>query len=383
MKFLGILCLLFSSLNLNAAVIAGTSSKIDSQKRTHIIVVGMADKLGDLFFKSAETKAKLIKEIFPDDQIILLATNDEKEYIARSIFKKIDFSRGALKDSTIESVVDKVSSIASIDIIAHSNAIQGAILDKSAFTGYPLGEDSKLWDAVKPKLNKKSYVMIHGCNAAVKTAPLISKKLGVAVLGALTSTDFQFVYQDSRWAHDYEATSLKKSSDKRVRMKPDNFSYRGHWGDWREGGFPTYKTFCGDLDSVACGESALSAIDTYPSVVHPKDIKSEADFKKNIYDFLCPFNEKNNLFNECVEKLEASLVTNENDFYSPFKGPTLNCSFERCEAYFECSLYQMTVKPETCKLVNENKSPSDAFVQEFKFYIEAFKQKMSKEGSNE
>lgn len=372
MKTFTCLILLLSSLSLNAAIIAGNYSKINPAKRTHVIAVGMADKLGELFFLSAETKAKLILNLYPNDQVILLATNNEKELVKSSFLKTIDTTFGALSDTLIGTVIDQVSEIASVDIYAHSNAVEGVILDMMTFMGYTLGEKSELWGKVRSKLRPNSYVMIHGCNVGVKMAPKLSHQLGVAVIGALTSTDFQYVYSNGKWSHDYEIKTLKRSKDRRVRMKPDNYSYRGHWGDWRDGGFPTYKVFCGNLDQATCSLGAIQALFSFPSVIDPKAIITKDDFKKNVFDFLCPFTERNNIFNECTKHLDHSLESSEENSYSPFRGPTLNCSFERCEAHFKCNLLKLTLNPGSCKLINENEKKSDAFVREFKFYMDAY-----------
>jgi hypothetical protein len=372
MKFLiGCLVgLLFVSVE--ASVISGNFSKIENNKKTHIIVIGMADKLGDLFFKSAVTKAKIIMDLYPSEQVIIIATNAEKDLLRNSTFKTIETSSSLLRDSVILSVVEKVSEIASIELFAHSNALEGVILDKKYLSSATLDEKSDLWTSVKKKINPKTYIMIHGCNAAVKTAPMISKIVGVPVIAALTATDFEFVYENNKWAHETEVKTLKKKNDSRVRMKPDNYSYKGHWGDWSEGGFPSYKVFCGDLDVSVCGLGALESLITYPSILYPKLISSKEEFKKNVFDYLCHFSERKDIFNECVSSLEKSLVSNETEFYSPLVGKTLNCSFERCEASFKCNIIQISLNPGSCKLINENDKKSDSFVKEFKFFLEAY-----------
>jgi hypothetical protein len=356
----------------HAAVVATTSEKIDPDKRTHIIVVGMADKLGDLFFKSAMTKSNLILELYPNDQVVILTTKDEKNLVRSSKLKTISSDSSFLDDKLIESIVDQVKVVASLELFAHSNAVEGAILDKNFLTSATLSEKSTLWPKVKAKILPTSYVMIHGCNAAVKTAPEIAKQLGIAVLGALTATDFEYVYENGKWIHDTEVKTLKKSADNRVRMKPDNSSYKGHWGDWSEGGFPTYKIFCGLLDQSTCGLSAIEALITFPSVLSPKQVKSKTDFKQNVFDYLCPFSERRDVFNECISNLEKSLSSSDVSTYTPFRGKTLNCSFERCEAHFKCNLLQISINPGSCKLINENDKASDAFVKEFKFILDAY-----------
>lgn len=375
MKKTIVLIWIFCSLNLNAAIIAGNFAQIDSHKRTHLIIVGKGEKLGELFFLSAQTKAKLILNLYPNDQVVLVATNDDSDFVKKSSFKIIEESNSTLKENLIAKIADKVSGIASVDIYSHSNFVQGVILDKTKLNSQTLSEKSLLWEKIRPKLRSNSYVMIHGCNAGAKMAPSLSLQLDVPVFGALTSSDFQYVYTNNKWSHDYEVKELKKSLDKRIRMKPDNYPYRGHWGDWDAGGFPSYKVFCGDLDQESCAPGALEALLSFPSVLDPKTIITINDFKKNLFDFLCPFTERNNIFNECREHLELSLVSSDEDFYSPFRGTTLNCSLKRCEAHFQCSVIQIITNPGSCKLVSENEQKSDAFVREFKFFMNAYQLK--------
>lgn len=375
-KIMSLIWILFS-LNLNAAIVAGNFTKIDTQKKTHLIIVGTGDQLGELFWLSANTKAKLLLNLYPNDQIVFAATDDDRDFIKKSSFKIILESSAQLKEGVIETIVDKVAEIASIDIYSHSNFVQGVILDKTRISSQTLSEKSLLWEKIKPKLRSNSYVMIHGCNTGAKMAPSLSLQLDVPVFGALTSSDFQYVYTNKKWSHDYEVKELKKSLDKRIRMKPDNYPYRGHWGSWDAGGFPSYKVFCGDLDQESCASGALEALFSFPSVLDPRAIITTNDFKENLFDFLCPFTERNDVFNECRKHLELSLFSNDEDFYSPFRGKTLNCSLKRCEAHFQCSVIQILTNPGSCKLVSENENKSDAFVREFKFFMNAYQLKIS------
>lgn len=376
MKFLTLLFSVFLLHNAKAAVIASNNKSIDNDKKTHILVIGIAEKLGENFFKSAETKAKHILSIYPDDQIILFATSDEKDLVRSSFFKTIESSSSTLKESVLDNYLSNLKSISSIDIYAHSNAVEGVILDKSKIAGHTMDETAGIWNKIKNKLSPNSYVMIHGCNAAVKMAPELSKKLNVAVLGALTSTDFQKVYEKDIWSFDFDAKSKQLNlEDKRMRMKSDNGAYKGHWGDWSSGGFPTYKAFCGNLDQATCQLSAIEALINFPSKVPPQNLKNLEDFKINLFDFMCPFNDSKDIYNDCINHLNASLTDNFDQFYSPFKGVTLNCSFEKCDAHFKCSTLRITFNPGSCKLINDNDKKSDSFVNEFKFYIEAYKLK--------
>jgi hypothetical protein len=374
------------SINAQAYFIASNTEKIDSTKPTHIMMAGKADKLGELFLHSLLTKSQVIKEKYPENQLVIIGRNEDQDFIARSGFKIIESNSMMLKEKALEDVIDLLQNIRSLDIYAHSNAAQGIVIDKNMLTGQLLNEKDGLWDKLPSKISKDTYIMIHGCNSGVKLGPELAKKLRIAVLAALTGTDFQNIYSDSFWTQEYNASKDKISPSNKIsyseekvcrkgfctRMKPDNSSYKGHWGDWSEGGYPTFKIFCGSNVNSDCAKGAIEALLSFPSVLPASYVNSIDRFKDIVQDFLCPFGFSTEKQNECKKNLEASLVNKNYANYSPFRGQTLNCDFERCFAHFKCNPITISINPGACKLKNERPGPNATFTNEYKFLIEGF-----------
>lgn len=387
MKILSLVIFLITiTINAEASFIASNYSKINPSLPTHVLVAGYPDKLGELFIYSMITKSKIYLEKSSKEQIIIVGRNEDKEYVVDAGFKIIDSKMGLLKPKTIKDAIKDVANISSIDIFAHSNALSGATLDTNTWIYQLLNEKDDLWDDVSQKINKDSFIFIHGCNAGIKFAPLLATKLKIAVFAALTSTDFQFIYKDSFWSFDYNVDGEEKSSRNNLsystpklcgkyctRMKPDNSSYKGHWGDWTAGGYPAYKLFCGSNTNANCERGALEAIFSFPSSIKYQDAKINIEnFKKQLIDFMCPFAFSSTKQEICKENLEKSLTDPLLSKYSPFRGKTLVCDRTKCEAHFNCSAKNAAFSPGNCTLESDSNEDSTTFTDEFKYFVNTF-----------
>lgn len=378
------MCFILASFNSDAAFLATKSGSIEASKASHVIVIGLPEKLGSLFVDSALTKASLLNEVAPEEQVIIVGRNEDRDLVVSRGYKVLESDRSMLSVGTVRKAISKTKVVASLDVFAHSNAMSGIIIDKNAFTSQLLEEKDEIWGAIKAKSRKDTFIMFQGCNAGVKLGPWVAGQTKLPVLAALTGTDFQYIYNDAFWAHDYNGKKEELSETNALisqsalsckkgyctRMKPDNAAYRGHWGDWSEGGYPTYKIFCGSNDTSKCAAGAIEAIKTFPSIVSPKEITSLGIFKEVVADFLCPFGHNTQKQNECKEALESSLT--EKSTYSPFRGTTLNCDFTRCHAHFKCNGLKASFAPGSCKLKNEKPGANSTFTNEYKFLVEAY-----------
>lgn len=381
------------SLNLHASFVASNNKTINPNLSTHVLIAGNPDSLGELFIYSLLTKAKIYLEKSPNEQIIIIGRSDDKQFIKDAGFHILNNKFGLLKAGAIKDAIKNIKQISSVDIYAHSNALSGASLDTNTWIYQILNEKDDLWDEIAKKITKSSFIFIHGCNAGIKFAPLLAKKLQIAVMAAVTSTDFQFIYQDSFWAFDYNAEKNKKSPKNILnysspkscgmyctRMKPDNTAYRGHWGDWTAGGYPTFKLFCGSNDNEKCELGALEAIYSFPSIQKYEQTKlSLNNFKNQLVDFMCPFSHDSEKQKECRTNLDNSLVTEGTSNYSPFKGKTLVCDRVRCKAHFNCSSVNAAFNPGNCSLESETEDDSTTFTDEYKFFISIFNKHLSKQ----
>ena len=388
MKSLSVLVVVFLCFfEAQASFIASNNSKINPDLPTHVMIAGHPDKLGELFIYSLVTRAKVYLEKSSNEQILIIGRNEDKEAVRRAGFIIVETKSGVMKPNTIKSAIKNIKIISSFDIYAHSNALSGASIDTNSWVTQLLNEKDDLWDEVALKINKSSFVFIHGCNAGIKFAPILAKKLKIAVFAALTSTDFQYIYDDLFWSFDYNIKSnqLNKKnnfnySDTKscgmfcTRMKPDNSSYKGHWGNWSAGGYPTFKLFCGTNDNTNCEEGALEGIYTFPGTIQYKDTKLQLiEFQKQLIDFMCPFSHDSEKQAACSESLENSLTDKTLATYSPFKGTTLVCDRVSCKAHFNCSGMKAAFNPGACILVSETQEQSTTFTDEYEYFINIFK----------
>ena len=393
-KLLCTILFLVISINADASFIASSSGKINSNSTTHVLVAGSPDKLGELFIYSLLTRARIYLDNDPQSQIIIVGRSEDKEIIQDAGFKIVKSKSGLLKADMIKESISQIKSIQSLDIYAHSNALSGVSLDSNSWVTQLLNEKDDLWTMFATKLSPETYIFIHGCNAGIKLAPALASKLKIAVFAALTSTDFQYIYNDSFWAFDYNADNKNLSSKNILnykkdfrcgkyctRMKPDNSSYKGHWGDWSAGGYPTFKLFCGSQDNKNCERGAIEAISSFPGPQKSSQVKSSLEnFKKQVIDFMCPFAHNSDKQNLCQSNLENSITDSSLASYSPFKGKTLVCDRIRCKAHFNCSFGNAAFNPGNCKLESEAKEGeiSNSFTDEYKYFIEIFNKNVMK-----
>lgn len=404
-KIFLLISLFLLSNNLLAGFIASNVQKINPNYPTHILIAGYPENLGEMFVYSLITKANIYLEKSSVEQVIIIGRGDDEQIIKKSGFKILSSKSGLLKPELIKTAIKDVKKISSIDIFAHSNALSGASLDSNSWVYQLLNEKDDLWDDVAKKVNNSSFIFIHGCNAGIKLAPNLARKLKIAVWAALTSTDFQYLYGNENenenekfWSFDYNANINKKSSTNNLsfttpkscsknctRMKPDNSSYKGHWGNWSAGGYPAYKLFCGSNTNVTCELGALEALYSFPSTHQYLVNKSNLNnFKKQLIDFMCPFAYDVKKQNICQMNLENSLESTIPSPYSPFKGKTLVCDRIQCKAHFNCSSLNAAFNPGNCSLETESETDEDSFTftEEYKYLIEIYKKNNNNEINN-
>ncbi|MDD4976965.1 MAG: hypothetical protein PHY93_21615 [Bacteriovorax sp.] len=390
--FLAILFYSFAFSNLYASFIASNKAKLDSDLPTHVLIAGNPDKIGELFVYSLLTKAKIYLEKSPNEQIIIIGRSDDKNYIKDAGFQVLDSKLGLLKSGVIKDAIRDIKYISSIDIYAHSNALSGVSLDSNSWVYQLMNEKDDLWDLIANKINKSSFIFIHGCNAGIKLAPMLASKLKIAVLAALTSTDFQYIYKNSFWTFDTNSDEDSKSDSNTMnyskskscgmyctRMRPDNSSYKGHWGDWTGGGYPAYKLFCGSNENERCELGALEAIFSFPSIMKYDQTKLDLqNFKNQLIEFMCPFafNPEKQL--NCRLNLENALISKTRSAYSPFKGKTLVCDRVKCKAHFNCSSLNASFNPANCSLESETDKESTSFADEYIFFISTYNKYFNK-----
>ncbi|MGZ3690193.1 MAG: hypothetical protein ACXVAX_01740, partial [Pseudobdellovibrio sp.] len=99
-----------------------------------------------------------------------------------------------------------------------------------------------------------------------------------------------------------------------------------------------------------------------------------AEYKKSLFDFLCPISAKRDLRGECETNLENSLVSGDQT-YNPFSRNQVECDFQSCKVEIKCSKVPLTgvYRPGTCTLMNNFDGKATTLVREYKAYLEGFK----------
>ncbi len=386
------MCSILTSMNSYAYLIgAFQKTSIDYKEPTHILVAGVGEHLGTQFQESAAGRALKFKENNPDSQIVFITADEEglsmSEVLTKFGFQLIEKDKSNFDGKELVKTLERFSKIKSLDIFSHSSAQYGIHLDSKSNR---FEEKTKGIEGLKDNFTSDAYVVLNGCNAGFTFAPNLSKMWDIPVAGALTSTNFQKLanngdfYLNEPGNLPEGVANLKKNNQSFVeekscskggclRMKPDNYSYVGFWGEYREGGLPFYKFFCRDIAEEKCLKAMKNSLTNSVLKVNLKEDSTKEEIKTAVADFLCPINSKNDLHQECFKKLEESISATDKS-YNPFTRKQVECDFNGCQTQIQCDKIPLTgiYKPGTCTLKNLAKTPATTIAREYLYYMQAF-----------
>ncbi len=310
-------------------------------KSVDIFIAGYGEELGLQFLYSAVTRAQKHDEVYSDEraQVIIWAKEwserKDRNAITRRGFSILRTDRGILSNSDVVKELNSFSAISSLHFFSHNAAFGGAALQKSQ----RLGKDSINWEGLKAKFTADAYIFLHGCNTGFIVAPGISKKVQLPVMGSMTSTDFQEIYDNgnfyhnnSGWGQYPEGLSKKKTSSNLFaeefpcwrgfchRMMPNEHTYRGDFGYYKVG-LPYYQAFCNFKDNkgAKCGAGVAHAIKGAAGLLGE-------NWEDKVVDYMCPRMADPKVFETCVASLKGQSEE------SVFRGKILKCSREKCHA---------------------------------------------------
>lgn len=392
MKKLFSLMIAFFAVSPAMAYITGTMGKgtLNPNVRTHIFIIGNGGDLGTALGNVAATKAKKYKDLYPNDQIYMLSVNEtSKDDVNVQELAAVGFDNLTVKGSGFKSknVLEEMmafNQIASVDIMSHSVAYYGVILD-GKFNRMDPKKDG--YDALKGHFTADAYAFLHGCNSGQLLAPIFSSAWGIPVAGSFTGTDFQFVSTNKQFYNDDERrpNGISKSTVNSVsyernagcyqgacmRLFPDNFAYGGYWGSFREGGLGFYKWFCSNNDEKRCFTAMARAALSYVSVKSLRENSSLEDYKEVVYDYLCPQNRKEVCREALIAAEKGGSMTP--DFY---QSKTLQCDFKSCKAKFKCQAIPFVdlLKKGSCTVENLRASDkTTTLADEYIAYLKGYK----------
>jgi hypothetical protein len=370
------------------------ADKVNYDAPVHILVAGAGDDLGTQFQQVARGKAVKYAQQYPGEQIVLITAKEKEgdtndQALLKSWgFNLVNEDRSTFNGESFIEEAGKFKQISSIDIFSHSSAQYGIHLDGKA---HRLTLNTKGLEKLKGHFTKDAYAFLHGCNGGFNLAPFLSDMWEIPVAGAMTSTNFQKLHNDgnyylteegffpnSDWATQ-NAVSFDSTIDCKagicVRLKPDNNPYTGFWGEYGDGGLSFYKFFCRKNAEEDCKRVMAKSLLAFIGNTNLKKTATLAEYKKSLFDFLCPVSAKKDLRGECAAALENSLVTGDLT-YNPFSKDQVQCDFKSCDVDIKCEKIFITgvYKPGTCTLVNTFKGDkSTTLGREYKAYVEAYK----------
>lgn len=372
----------------------GRSQPLNYHRRTHIIVVGSSKNLGLLLQVAAATKAKKYLELYPTEQIFLVARHEEELDNIRKLkkwgFLNVVDRGGALNENAFIRELSPFRQIASVDIFSHGTAYYGVILDGKLDR---LDPKDNFYNQLYGHFTSDAYAILHGCNTGSGLGRILAKEWFIPVAGSFTSTSFEYLHEDGEFyrdipkkkaPHQVGSAHVNKSSASStdpknctqygcVRMKPDNHGYHGLWGDFK-GGLPFYKFLCSPtVSDQRCKKGMAKAALSFVASRPINEQSSIEDYKAVVQDVLCPMKVGADLRQQCIQELEASLHGGD-PTYSPFKGVQLQCDFQGCAVNYECKAVPMIdlLVEGSCTDNPSTREKATTLTREYRAYLEGY-----------
>ncbi len=325
-------------------------SSIDPGAPTRILIAAEGGTVGTLFQEAAVSQGYLIRDRFPDDQIVFIFVNENREVGQEPMLRRwglevVDRVSEELSLPRLMAGLLPFGAIRSIDIYAHSWKDYAVLTSQNRFTG-----DRSL-SVLAGHFTDDAYAIFHGCNAGWELAPKAAREWRIPVAGSLVGTNFEKLHSNGNFYFNDEATkppgpwasenalsfSYRRScrAGGCLRMKPDNRPYDGVHGRVFSGA-PFYKFFCIGLESARCLQgmtmSVLSQLDLSPL----NDERSKEKYRIAVENMLCPIDRGSTLREDCRRALRAALKSGDLK-YSPFAGTLAICSWSECRTpwFFE------------------------------------------------
>jgi len=385
---------LFFTYSANAyIVLTYKNTQLNFKKPTRILITGEGKEQGTQFQEVANSKALKYSELFPNEQIVLIAKNELSIGAKQSLLNRWGFvdqyeERDLLNGNSLTMELESFSKILSIDIFAHGTAQFGIYLDDNQNR---FSTETKAIVKLIGHFEPDAYIIFHGCNTGFNLAPFLSSALGIPVAGALTSSDFQRLHSDGSfyltqekyypngiWAKENKSTFNQVTSCRAggcIRLKPDNHPYFGYWGEYKAGGLPFYKFFCLKNSQKDCERIMAKSLYSFIGTTNLKLDSSLKEYKNLLGDFLCPISGTKDYRKVCREKLDLSSFTLDETF-NPFRGPQIECDFKSCKVEFKCKQMHNTslLNAKICLLINRAQNTSTTLVREYQSYLSGFKQ---------
>lgn len=358
-------------------------------KTQHILIAGEGKELGTMFLDSALGKAHKIIEADPNSKVIIysninksLEKEIEKVQQADLQVEFADSSNFGLHTLSNELAANSLR-IKSLHILSHSAVTYGVHLYK----GGRFSSTNAAWKGLNGKFTEDGYIYLSGCNTGFELAPELARRLNVPVAGTLTSAEFQFLDSAGQWKFSAPISDLNSPAVSSntisyntpkscragacIRMQALYQSYSGYWGDYKNGSFPAFKFFCGNVPTARCEKVMATSLQHQQTDVPLTKDSSFEDFKKAASSYLCPKFNNERRSEDCEKTLNALSLSDELSAFSPATDFTLRCDSQRCEHKFECAKRYIVGGDIKCSLAKDE-GLSSSFVDEFRRYLRGY-----------
>jgi hypothetical protein len=379
----------------------GDAKYIDRTAKTHILLAARGKNLGYMMLHSARNTAYRLKEMYPNDQVVLISVEEKgvsgedsdpdysrnKKTVEANGFSVRHQLKSEFDIDSMVAQMDTFKQIASLHVFSHSTPQFGALIDGKWNRIEVDGSSDKRFLRLRDNFTRDGYVYFHGCNAGFMLAPQLARVLGVPVAGALTSTNFQTYGADGTWnsvdKQDYPAgfapakssnvfasKTIECKGTNCLRMRPSTGVYRGYWGKQYSAGLPIYKFFCPGKSAEDCKVAMLRGIVSTPSVVNLNSQSSFEDYKAVVKDIFCPAFKDTSKTKKCYETLDNAQANRE---YVPFRDKALSCDQNGCKFQFTCGNFKAFFLRSDCDIDLKSIGRSTTYVDDYLDTLDAYK----------
>lgn len=359
---------LLAAPSISLASIVATYSKgvWDRNKETHVIVVAS----GFPFPSVGYTQAEVIKEMYPQNQILFVTTLPAPESSNRNTKQRALTREGfKLSEETPEIISTKVflrilkqyaGNIRSLDMVGHNGVEKGPWLqDDPNRLDY---RNEALMSSVKGLFNSRAFARLQGCNTGWNVAPALSKAWGIPVMGTFTSTSFYFLAKSGgyellnrelpkdrvaaydQWSFVSDngvASTTECPAGVCLTLYPESAPYhfqvhRSSKAAW----LPFRKPVCDvSISNERCEKALAEAVVTsVTSLPRKKALSDKNAFKALLEHSVCASHSSKSAQDKCIANLRQAHRSGNYDYLPYGHGEMLKCSALRACSFVQDSI---------------------------------------------
>lgn len=361
---------------------------LDHSRPTHILIPGRGTNLALQPQLAALTRGELYQKNFVGDQVVMISVlehKDNERFLNRAGWKLIVKNNVILETGSVLAEVEKFTQIRSFEMFGHSSALRGFQMDGDYKTSIRFDpREERVWD-LRDNFAPGAYAILYGCNTGWRIAQVLAEKWQIAVAGTFTETQFERLHSNGqyyvegkqfapslRWA-DTNSELENRDCDLGgcTRMRPNNLSYAGWWGNFAGPLLTHFKFFC-PLKVQDCQMRMAASLYAYAA---EKPLSPDSDyehFKDVAKQFLCPLSKDRKITEDCYKQL-GLIDQGKGNHYVHFVGggnQQLVCDLRGCKANIDCNLDDKVHK---CKISDRVWVNSTTLVDEYMHLLNGYR----------